>query len=122
MGDKFNGNIIFDISGHSEVLKDKVITITRTIINCVYCIQMVLTFKTPSSSSTSIICWQTKSNKELMCYRRQASTWTIDGKIFCTKRADPDGKRNVLTCPDDLFKQLGWGEDKLKKSGLFVDV
>ena len=51
-----------------------------------------------------------------------AWTWTIDGKIFCTKRADPDGKRYVLTSPDDLFKQLGWGEDKLKKSGLFVDV
>ena len=26
-----------------------------------------------------------------------ARTWTIDGKIFCTKRADPDGKRYVLT-------------------------
>ena len=51
-----------------------------------------------------------------------AWTWTIDGKIFCTKRADPDGKRYVLTSPDDLFKQLGWGEDKLKQSGLFVDV
>ena len=50
-----------------------------------------------------------------------ARTWTIDGKIFCTKRADPDGKRYVLTSPDDLFKQFGWGEDKLKKSGLFVD-
>ena len=51
-----------------------------------------------------------------------ARTWTIDGKIFCTKRADPDGKRYVLTSPDDLFKQLGWGQDKLKKSGLFFDV
>ena len=51
-----------------------------------------------------------------------ARTWTIDGKILCTKRVDPDGKRYVLTSPDDLFKQLGWGEDKLKKSGLFVDV
>ena len=50
-----------------------------------------------------------------------ARTWTIDGKIFCTKGADPDGKRYVLTSPDDLFKQFGWGEDKLKKSGLFVD-
>ena len=25
-----------------------------------------------------------------------ARTWTIDGKIFCTKRADPDSKRYVL--------------------------
>ena len=50
-----------------------------------------------------------------------ARTRTLDGKIFCTKRADPDGKRYVLTSPDDLFKQFGWGEDKLKKSGLFVD-
>ena len=73
VGDKFNGNISFDIGGHSECLKDKVITITRTIINCVYCIQMVLTFKTSSSSSSSIIFWKTKSNKELMCYRGQAS-------------------------------------------------
>ena len=51
-----------------------------------------------------------------------ARTWTIDAKIFCTKRADPDGKRYVLTSPYDLFKQLGLGEDKLKKSGLFLDV
>ena len=42
-----------------------------------------------------------------------ARTWTIDGKIFCTKRADPDGKRYVLTSPDDMFKQFGWGQDKL---------
>ena len=74
VGDKFNGNIIFDIWGHSEVLKDNVITITRTIINCVNCIQMVLTFKTSSSSSSSIIFWQTKSHKELIWDRHQASS------------------------------------------------
>ena len=37
-----------------------------------------------------------------------ARTWTIDAKIFCTKCADPDGKRYVLNSPDDLFKHRGW--------------
>ena len=50
-----------------------------------------------------------------------ARVWTIDGKIFCTRKGDPEGKKYVLTTPDDLFKQLGWGEQKLKDSGLLQD-
>ena len=46
--------------------------------------------------------------------------WTIDGNIHCTTR--DDGKKHVIGSPHDLFKRLGWGEDKLKKSGLFVDI
>ena len=38
-----------------------------------------------------------------------ARTWTIDTKIFCTKHADPDSKRYVLTSPDDMIIHLGWG-------------
>ena len=47
--------------------------------------------------------------------------WTLDCKIHCTLKSDPQ-KKYVLTSPEDLFKQLGWEEEKLKRSGLFVDI
>ena len=46
--------------------------------------------------------------------------WTIDGNIHCTTRKD--GTKHVVGSPHDLFKRLGWSEDKLKKSGLFIDI
>lgn len=52
-----------------------------------------------------------------------AKTWTIDGRIYCTLNKDgTDGRKYVLSTPDDLFRKLGWGEEKLKNSGLFVDI
>ena len=51
-----------------------------------------------------------------------ARSWTIDGRVYCTRQVDQDGRRCVLSSPEDLFKQLGWGEEKLKKSGLFIKL
>ena len=48
--------------------------------------------------------------------------WTIDGRINCTLKNDPQRKKFVISSPEDLFRQLGWKEDKLKQSGLFVDI
>ena len=47
--------------------------------------------------------------------------WTIDGKIHCTQRNHP-GKKFTINSQDDLFKNLGWDEEKLRKSGLFVNI
>ncbi|XP_072170535.1 uncharacterized protein [Diadema setosum] len=47
--------------------------------------------------------------------------WTIDGKVHCTLKSDPH-KKHIIHGPDDLFKRLGWSEDKLKQSGLFLDI
>ena len=47
--------------------------------------------------------------------------WTMDCKIYCTLKKEPQ-KKYVLTSPEDLFRQLGWGEEKLQRSGLFVNV
>ena len=47
--------------------------------------------------------------------------WTIDGKIHCTQRNHP-GKKFTVSSQDDLFKILGWDEEKLRKSGLFVNI
>ncbi|XP_071481462.1 uncharacterized protein [Diadema antillarum] len=41
--------------------------------------------------------------------------WTIDGKVHSTLKSDPH-KKHIIHGPDDLFKRLGWSEDKLKKS------
>ena len=50
--------------------------------------------------------------------------WTMDSKIYCTLKDDrpEQNKKYVLTCPEDLFRQLGWGEEKLEKSGLFLNL
>ena len=47
-------------------------------------------------------------------------TWTIDGKVHCVLKGDP--RKHIIHGPDDLFRQLGWSEDKMKQSGLFTDV
>lgn len=46
--------------------------------------------------------------------------WTIDGTIHCITKSD--NKKHTLTKPDDLFKELDWDEEKMRKTGLFVDI
>ena len=49
------------------------------------------------------------------------SVWTIDGKICCTKKTEPD-KKIIITNPEDLFSKLGWSEEKMRASQLFIDL
>ena len=46
--------------------------------------------------------------------------WTIDGKVFCTLKGSD--RKHTIVGPDDLFRHLGWSEERLTGSGLFVDV
>eukprot|EP00057_Strongylocentrotus_purpuratus_P010752 XP_011665226.1 PREDICTED: uncharacterized protein LOC105438737 [Strongylocentrotus purpuratus] len=46
--------------------------------------------------------------------------WTIDGKVHCILKGDP--RKQIIHGPDDLFRRLGWSEDRLKQSGLFTEV
>ena len=45
--------------------------------------------------------------------------WTIDGRVHCTLKGETG--KHTITCPDDLFKRLGWSQDKLRRSGLFPE-
>lgn len=48
--------------------------------------------------------------------------WITDGRVICIlKRDGPDGRKYSISSPDDLFRLLGWSEDQLKNSRLFLD-
>ena len=42
--------------------------------------------------------------------------WTIDGRIFCLLNG---GTKVIIDTPDDLLK-IGWSEERLRSSGLFL--
>ena len=47
--------------------------------------------------------------------------WSRDGKIICLMKEGTNVKL-VINTPDDLFTKLGWDEEKIRRSELFLDL
>ena len=49
-------------------------------------------------------------------------TWTNNSRIYCiVKGENNQEEKKVINSPDDLLK-LGWDEDKMKQSGIYIDI
>ena len=67
----------------------------------------------------------TRLRSLLVCKLRkdQAVTkvWTIDGKIFYLQKEDNKEVNRTIDSADDLFK-LGWSEEKVRGTGIYLDL
>ena len=48
------------------------------------------------------------------------STWSIGGKVWCKKKGEEE--KRCINSPEELFSKLNWTEEKIKNSGLFLDI
>ena len=57
--------------------------------------------------------------RELRKEPRVEKVWTIDGKVFCLVKDGAKRVKQMIDSPDDLHK-IGWSEERMKESGLFL--